>query len=453
MEVLLIFDVGKTHKKVLLFDRKLELVHQEETRFEEILDDEGHPCDDIQRMESWMTATLSHYLGSETYQLKGVNITTYGATLVYLDAAGKRLTPVYNYLKPLPDKVLDGFFEAYGGKDAFCRQTASPALGMLNAGLQILWLKRTRPEVFARARWILHLPQYLASLLHGQKVSEHTSIGCHTMLWDFDHMRYHDWLREEGIALPDPIPVSEAFPVARAGQSFEAGTGIHDSSASLAPYILSAREKFVLISTGTWCINMNPFNEEPLSSHELEKDCLCFLGVHGKPVKSSRFFLGRIHDANVEHIRLFFRLEPAAHLGLNPAREMIRAHWKAGVRGQIFFLEGIPGDWVDHGVDLGQFASFEGAYVRLMTDLSRQVVDSIKLVLPKNDHTRHLYITGGFARNPVFRTILGLAFPDKQLFTSEVDNASALGAALMVAEHVWEGASDHFDLGLTELRD
>jgi sugar (pentulose or hexulose) kinase len=108
---------------------------------------------------------------------------------------------------------------------------------------------------------------------------------------------------------------------------------------------------------------------------------------------------------------------------------------------------------VDHRVDLGQFASFEGAYVRLMTDLSRQVVDSIKLVLPKNDHTRHLYITGGFARNPVFRTILGLAFPDKQVFTSEVDNASSLGAALMVVEHVWKGASDHLDLGLSELMD
>jgi len=452
MEVLLIFDVGKTNKKVLLFDQYLKVVHEEESIFEECTDGEGFPCDDAVLIESWINRTLHLFLASEDYQVMGINITTYGATLVYLDEEGKRLTPIYNYLKPLPDQVTEGFYEPYGGVGEFCRQTASPLLGMLNSGLQLLWLKRTRKEVFAKVQQVLHLPQYLASLVHGQMVSEHTSIGCHTMMWDFDRMEYHSWLGEEGISLPDPLPVSQTFPVAMEGSMLEVGVGIHDSSSSLAPYILKAGLPFVLVSTGTWCINMNPFNDEALTLEELEQDCLCFLGVHGKPVKSSRFFLGRIHDLNVEHLQQYFEVGESAFRMMDPGTKRVRDCWESGEHGQVFFRGGIPEEWVDHSVDQGQFASFEEAYTRLMTDLSRQVVKSIKLILPQKDSTKHLYITGGFAKNPIFRSILFWAFPDKQVFTSEVDNATSLGAALVMAENIWEGASTHFDLGLKEVK-
>ncbi|MCK4746021.1 MAG: hypothetical protein KAT15_03260, partial [Bacteroidales bacterium] len=216
--------------------------------------------------------------------------------------------------------------------------------------------------------------------------------------------------------------------------------------------ILAAGLPFVLVSTGTWCINMNPFNDEVLKSEELEKDCLCFLGVHGKPVKSSRFFLGRIHDVNVEHLQRYFEVGESAYKKVNPGTNTVRDCWESGEHGQEFFRGGIPEGWVDHRVDLGQFSSFEEAYTRLMTDLSRQVVYSIKLILPPKDTTKHLYITGGFAKNPIFRFILCWAFPGKQVFTSEVDNATSLGAALVIAESVWKGSSSHFDLGLTEVK-
>jgi sugar (pentulose or hexulose) kinase len=362
-----------------------------------------------------------------------------------------RFTPIYNYLKPLPVDVLEGFYESYGGKEEFCRRTASPALGMLNSGLQLLWLKKTKPNTFQRIQQTLHLPQYMASLVHEQAVSEYTSIGCHTMMWDFDQMGYHPWLKQEGITLPDPVPVSETFPVAIGGKMLEAGIGIHDSSASLAPYILAAPEDFVLISTGTWCINMNPFNSEPLKAEELERDCLCFLGIHGRPVKSSRFFLGRIHDLNVERLEEHFFVQEDAYKTVDPGPDRTREIWEAGTEGQIFFRKEIPVGWVDLGVECRQFGSFDEAYTQLMVDLMRNVVYSIKLVLQEKDRTRHLYITGGFARNPIFRTVLCLAFPDKQIYTSEVDNASSLGAALVISDNIWEGASAELDLGLQEI--
>ena len=46
-EVVLIFDIGKTNKKILLFDSELKIIHEEETIFEEIPDDDDFEGDDI----------------------------------------------------------------------------------------------------------------------------------------------------------------------------------------------------------------------------------------------------------------------------------------------------------------------------------------------------------------------------------------------------------------------
>ena len=132
-EGILIFDIGKTNKKILLFDRELKILHEEETVFEEISDDDGFLGDDIERLEQWILDACRRYMKDDRFVLRGINFTTYGASLMYLDDTGKRLTPVYNYLKPMPDEVVKPLYDAYGGEDEFCRKTASPALGMLNS--------------------------------------------------------------------------------------------------------------------------------------------------------------------------------------------------------------------------------------------------------------------------------------------------------------------------------
>ena len=83
-EVILVFDIGKTNKKALLFNRGLQVIEEEEWVFEEVTDEDGFPCDDADRLESWLDRTLSEYLAHPEYALKGVNFSTYGATLVML---------------------------------------------------------------------------------------------------------------------------------------------------------------------------------------------------------------------------------------------------------------------------------------------------------------------------------------------------------------------------------
>ena len=45
--VILIFDIGKTNKKILLFDEHYRLVYEDSVRLQEITDEDGFPCEDI----------------------------------------------------------------------------------------------------------------------------------------------------------------------------------------------------------------------------------------------------------------------------------------------------------------------------------------------------------------------------------------------------------------------
>lgn len=432
--VIAIFDIGKTNKKLLLFNQELKVVSEHEEKFAEVKDDDGFECDDIEHIERWIRDSLSELANSERYELKAVNFTTYGATLAYLDENGKRLTPIYNYLKPMEERIAENLYKRHGGRDEFCRRTASPALGMLNSGLQPLWLKTEKPELFYRVRHILHFPQYLSYTLTGKIYSEHTSIGCHTALWDFDNMDYHQWTKNNGFDFPQPVPVETKNTVLIEGKSVPVGIGIHDSSASLAPYFSVGKGKFLLLSTGTWCINMNPFNNEKLTAEQLDKDCLCYMSVTRQPVKSSRLFLGHLHDTGLKYINEHFNKPDDYYRKIKADKELAKA-MKGKYNGRkIFFQTGPYSREFREYIDMYEFVTFEEAYHQLMNELCDLTIDSIKLVLPAKDDIENIYITGGFSRNELFMHMICEAFPSKSVYTSEIANCSALGAALVMSE-------------------
>jgi len=451
-ECILVFDIGKTNKKILLFDRELSVLHEEEVMFPEVTDEDGFPREDAERLESWIDDSLERFLTGNEYMVRGVNFTTYGATIAHVDAAGNRVTPLYNYLKPLPGQVLEGFYERYGGEEDFCRRTASPAMGMLNSGIQLLWLKRVRPDLFKRVKHVMHFAQYLSYRLTGRVASEYTSVGCHTAMWDFDRMQYHDWLGDEGMALPDPEPASVTSRVRLHGKQLEVGVGIHDSSSSLVPYLKNSGKSFVLLSTGTWCVIMNPYNQEPLTTDQLRGNCLCYLSTDRKPVKSALFFMGRVHDLNVERLTSFFGEKQGIYRTLQPGPGELRLVWTETRKGRYFFKSGVPDNLVDQQAELSVFGSFRDAYARLLADLTGMVVDALKLVLPGHESPDILYITGGFSKNPYFTGFLALAFPGTRVFTSEVANATSLGAAMVIAPAIWPGGVPRCDLGLKPVR-
>ncbi len=444
-KVIAVFDIGKTNKKFLLFDSSLKRVHQDERKFSEIEDEEGFSCDEVESIERWMKDCISDVIREGSYHVAALNFATYGASLMYVDAMGRALTPVYNYLKPMPAEVLEGFYESYGGVEEFSRRTASPSLGMLNSGLQALWLKRTKPEVYARVDTVLHLPQYFAFCFTGRKVSEYTSIGCHTAMWDFDHPGYHPWMLKEQIPVPPPVSNSETTDVIIEKQHVRVGVGIHDSSASLVPYLRGTTDEFILISTGTWCICMNPFNTEPLTTEQLGKDCLCYMSVNQQQVKSSRLFLGHMHDVNVERLNSRFGTDAGFYKKVKPDSRIVSALLASGA-GRVFFKNGIPAGYIDDTVNPAEFRTFEEAYHRLVYDLVSLAIESLRLIIPAEDKTKVVFVSGGFARNELFVRFLATLLPNKKVYTSEVDNATALGAAMIIGEGAFGGKMPRYHL-------
>ena len=157
-KVIAVFDIGKTNKKIFLYNKDFEVVYTNSIRFEEIVDDDNYPCDDIESIETWIKKEIKTIQEKNEFTIKAINFSTHGATLVYLDKDGNRVAPLYNYLKPL-DFDFTSFYEANGGVEEFSRKTGSPAYGMLNVGLQMYWLKNSKPHFWSKVDSILHYPQ------------------------------------------------------------------------------------------------------------------------------------------------------------------------------------------------------------------------------------------------------------------------------------------------------
>lgn len=436
-KVIAVFDIGKTNKKLFLFDENFEVIYSNSTRFDEIVDDDNDPCDDIEKIENWIKSQVQSIQEQGHYKIKAINFTTHGATLVYLDKNGQRITPLYNYLKPLDHVDFSSFYEGVGGVDAFSRKTASPAYGMLNSGLQIYWLKYFKPVFWKRVAHILHYPQFLSFLFSNKVTADFTSIGAHTALWDFDLMDYHKWLKDENITLPNPTNGKKAIVSNVNGEDIAIGSGLHDSSASIFPLLAENYRKgndFVLLSTGTWIICMNPFSKEKLTTHELQHNCLCFMTPEKQQIKSSMQFLGGIHEAYLKALSSYYKVDIDTHLNLNLHKNKCAELVSNNER--IFLAEGIDTDFEAKEILFEQYENYEGAYYQLVFEISKKVVIAVDLILDKDKTLMELYISGGFNKNALFIEFLKLLKPQASISITEMKNESALGAALLMKEYI-----------------
>ena len=424
--VIAVFDVGKTNKKLFLFDEEYNIVFERTARFSEITDEDGYPCENLQSLTRSVREILSEVGKMQQFEIKAVNFSTYGASFVYIDKNGKAVLPLYSYLKPYPEDLLKQFYNNYGGTEKFSVETSSPALGSLNSGLQLYRIKYQKPEIFKKIAYALHLPQYLSYLLTGQAFSDLTSIGCHTGLWDFERNHYHEWVIKEGIlgVLAPTYPAEAVLPSVLPATKFKVGIGLHDSSASLIPYLVSFREPFILLSTGTWAISLNPFDESPLTEEELQNDCLFYIQYRDKNVKASRLFSGHDYEQQVNRI--------AAHFGTDSIkyRDIPYQFKKIKINGRL------PDFQSKHvkpfnTVKLDSFSDDEEAYYALVINLVQKQRIATGRVL-QNGSIKRIFVDGGFSKNNVFMNLMAMAFPDMEVYAASMAQATALGTALAI---------------------
>jgi L-fuculokinase len=421
-----IFDIGKTNKKFYVFDQTMAILHEEQRYVEEIVDDEGFPCDDLPLVTSWMLKTIHTWMHHDEIDIVAINFTTYGATLAHIDEHGELTTPVYNYLKPIDTTIFQKLYDQFGESEIQL-STGAPFNAMLNSGLHLYWLKSTKPEAYKNTKHSLHLPQYLHYCVTNQFFADYTSIGCHTSMWDIQKNAYHKWMLDESLTekLPDAFSPYHSI----IGQNgMKIGIGIHDSSSALCPYLTYTDKSFLLISTGTWAISLNPFYEGEYLSEDMAMGCLNYLRPDGKPVRASRLFLGKEHEDQVHHLAQHFNVE---------AKD-VPMHYDDVLYNEARSLSGLYFDSIHTGTEkadhtLGEISDIKLAYHRLSIELAQKQVEYIEIAIKDTD-IKEIYIDGGFIHNKIYLKYLCDHYSDLSFFIAESPIGTALGAALMVID-------------------
>ena len=431
-ECCLVFDVGKTNQKYFVFDAKNKILVREIVSLSKIEDEDGHSAENIDAIVSWMKESLDTLLASNIFVIHKVNFSAFGATLIHLDEKGEVVAPVYDYHKPVEANTFEPFYRDYGPESVFASHTGSKNLDLLNSGKQLYWLKYKRPAIFEKIRYSLHLPQYLSYVFTGKMYSEYTSIGCHTDLWDYEKKEYHNWVKAEGIDrfFPPIVETKKTVIKSFGGRKISFGIGIHDSSSALLTYLLRGKESFILLSTGTWCINFNPFSSDSLfDQNQINAGATAYMKIDGSPVKSSRLFLGEEHRLKVQKLIEHFSKPKFYHHGLELEKQLMEEVLKKSKK--HFHWKYLDNKHAPPKDDLG-FPNFEAAYyqlIRELMDLLTSKIDIICETLPKR-----IYIDGGFTDNKIFLAFLRRQFPQQKIKAKPASFACALGASQLMTQ-------------------
>jgi L-fuculokinase len=413
-----VFDLGKTNMKVVVFDGAGKVAAERGHPNTPLAPDAKWPYLRLDAEGAWRFLIGALQELGPRHPIEAIVTTTHGCAGVLMGRDGEALPPL--------DYEFDGFGAVNAAYDAArppYDETRSPHLPRgLNLGRHIFYFERHFPAQFRQASAFLTYPQYFAWRLGGAMASEATSLGAHTDLWrprQGDLSSMVDKLGWRRLFPPrskawDTLGTLKAEAAAATGLAPDVRIicGAHDSNASLVPHLLSRRDPFTVISTGTWVIIMAVGGTVPLDP---KADMLANVDVRGEPVPTARFMGGR---------------EYAVIAGDAPA-DANEADLASIIASGALALPAFS----DQG---GPFASRKGViegetpttpegrtalatlYAALMTSH----------MLGRLEAPGELIVEGGFTRSPAFAAVLARLMPGRRVLIAPVSAGAAAGAAM-----------------------
>lgn len=452
-EHIAVIDVGKTNKKVVVFDETLRIVDSAYKGFDEYVENGVH-LEDLENMTAWIKQQLAVF--SAKYPIGVVSVTTHGATAVCLDKNGAPAVPPVAYTTDPGEEFHREFFERFGDREELQQSTATPDGGLLlNMAKKIFFIQKTYPDQFKNVETILTFPQYFGFLLTGNKGVEPTFVGCHTYLLDFHTRKYSRVAEKLGIAGKLPSPIAKSWEVlgsvsekaaAETGLSTDCVVtmGIHDSNSSLLPYLVKGYRNFVLNSTGTWCVAMHPTERVAFDKEELGKLVFYNLDAFFNPVKTTIFMGGMEFDTYTTLLKKvngrddFPRFDARLYRRILEERRLFIL--PSVVKGTGLFPEApakvMEGDmaWYLEDIQSGKatpafFRDYETAYAVLNISLALQT--KIALGMTGFAGGGDIFTEGGFRKNDAYNALIAAMYPDGRNSFTRLEEATAFGAALL----------------------
>lgn len=454
-----VIDIGMTNKKVAVYDEHLVQIDAAYKEFEPLLLNDPETgmemkVHDLQSMESWFTEQIRTY--AEKYPVRAISVTTHGATFVCVDRNGSVCAPCIFYTYDPGKKFQDGFYEQCGTKEDLQRRTFTPPFSaMLNLAKGIRFLQVRFPDAFSRTAVILGFPQYWGFRLTGRTAYEATYEACHTYLWDMSGNTWSSVVDRLGIRSKMPRNFNptcgvlgtltpEAAAKLGLNTSVIVTTGIHDSNASLLPYLAkNTAEDFILNSTGTWCVCMHPKEQAEFDEGDIGKIVFFNRSAVDKPVKTAVFPGGMEIDT---YVKLY---QKECGTDEFPASDSAAAQSLVTERNVFIVPEVVPGSGQfpesEPGIfENGRFYPLEamqkGVSVPKILSDRRRFFAALDLSLAFQTETAlcrtglkkgiSVFIEGGFRRNRLYTLLLSALLQENEIYLTNMKEATAAGCAM-----------------------
>lgn len=446
-----VFDVGKTNKKLLVLNHRLQLVDETYHTFDQYEKD-GVQIEAVEETTAWLVASLRAMAGK--HDIGAISVSTHGAAFACVDSGGKLALPVLSYTTDPGPEFTGRFSVEFGDPITLQRQTKTPdmiGLGCMAKGIR--FAQERWPEAFERVSAILPLPQYYGFVLTGNKAIDPTNVGCHTAFWDFEKADWSPVLDRMGLRKYFPRQIANPWDVlgpirpdiARATGLLEdtvVTVGIHDSNASLLPYLIKETHPFVVNSTGTVSVSLRPTADVTLTDRDIGKIVYYNLSAFKSPVKTTIFMGGMEFDTYVGLLSAVHGNAPHPPLDKALLEEILTARRLFVLPSFIPFgmFPDSPARVVEGDTVIGLAELFGGTHPAFFKDyavayhvlvLSVALQAEVALTAVGLADGMRLFIEGGFARNEIYTRLLSALFPKAVTATTNLTEATAFGAALL----------------------
>jgi len=294
MPVTAVLDIGKTNVKLVVFDAAGEVLW-ERSKPNHALPGAPYPHADVDAIFDFILAALRD--AAATCAIDTIVPTSHGATGALVDETGLVL-PVMDYEFEGVEEIEADYANI---RPPFFKTFSPPVPNGLNLGRQLAYQAWRHTDDFARAKHFLAYPQYWSWRLSGVAASEVTSLGCHTDLWSPRENRPSSLVEALGLSSRLP-PLKPAWAtlgalkpeIARATllpTTTRVLSGVHDSNASIIPFLPQWEKPFTVVSTGTWIVLLGV--GLPLDALDPKADMLANVDIEGRPTACAKYMGGR----------------------------------------------------------------------------------------------------------------------------------------------------------------
>ena len=430
----IVIDIGKTLSKVSLWSKGGQMLDRQ------VRPNEKCTLDSILRLDAkgigrWLLEALARY--SDAHVSRIVTVGHGAGVCALVDGETEKNALAFSpldYEQALPHAVMTAYMSH---RDPFA-QTGSPALpDGLNIGSQLYWLDQIYPDEMAKAT-LVPWAQYWTWFLTGEAVSEVTSLGCHSDLWNPEASDFSRLAKCRGWA-------DRFAPIRRAGEvvgllkpgiaaatglspNVEVVAGLHDSNAALLAarsFSQIADNEATVLSTGTWFVAMR-LPAEPVDTSTLPegRDCLVNVDVHGRAVPSARFMGGREIETLIELDTRRIDItpdQPALLEAVPKVLENERIILPTLLRGFGPYAQA-QFDWINRPDDWFERRAAACLYAALMINTSLDLIGT----------KDRLLVEGRFAEAEVFIRALASLRPNMAVYRANAHNDVSFGALRLI---------------------